>query len=228
MYILTRITIAALVICFNLHTFGGLGAVRADTSEKYADLDRILSQVKQREKTLKTFVARFHQTRKNALLVEPLVSEGIMYFDHTGKILMKITDPQPLMLLIMDNRFIMGNPDTGQFTQKHIPGRRSIVERYLGIGQSVDTLKSTYDIQPVSPNGSTTCHLKLIPKSTNRNLPFLSIDVGINRQLRLPEYIRLNEAGGDYTAITMQFQSINTPLPEGIFSFEVPQREINR
>ncbi len=72
-----------------------------------SELSWVLKNVKEKEKTLKTFTAKFVQTKKTYLLHEPLHSEGLIYFDSAGKMLWKVTSPSPLKVLLKNNLLLI-------------------------------------------------------------------------------------------------------------------------
>ena len=204
-----------------------LPVANAEPIESGLSLDRILSNVKNTEQQLKTFSASFKQSQKNHLLVEPLVSQGLMFYHHTGKLLMEISLPEPFVLLLKDRLMIMGDPVTKTFKQKTFPGRNALLKRYLGTGQPVEVLKEKYDIQLVNDTSGTECQLDLIPKKRNRKMPFQSIRITIDKMLWLPKGIRLEEPNNDYTELELSYLTINDPLPENIFSIDMPQKEMD-
>jgi outer membrane lipoprotein-sorting protein len=204
-----------------------LPVANAEPIETGLSLDRILSNVKHTEEQLKTFSASFKQSQKNHLLVAPLVSQGLMFYHHTGKLLMKISLPEPFVLLLRDRLMIMGDPVTKTFKQKTFPGRKALLKRYLGTGQPVEVLKKTYDIRLVNDGRGEDCQLDLIPKKRNRKMPFQSIRVTIDKMLWLPIGIRLEEPNMDYTELELSYLTINDPLPENIFTIDMPPIEID-
>ena len=216
---LSILTIAVLV------WIPSLPVANAEAIETELSLDRILSNVKNTEKQLKTFSASFKQSQKNHLLVEPLVSQGSMFYHHTGKLLMKISLPEPFILLLKDRLMIMGDPVTKTFKQKTFSGINALLKRYLGAGKPVEVLKEKYNIRLVNDPNGTDCQLDLTPKKHNRKMPFQSIRVTLDKMLWLPKEIRLEEPNKDYTELELSYLTINDPLPENIFTIDIPLKE---
>jgi outer membrane lipoprotein carrier protein len=182
-----------------------------------SSLDRILLNIKDREQRLKTFTASFKQTQKNALLKDPLISEGMMFYDQSGKILMKIIRPEAFVLLINDRSVILEDPVSNTFKQKTLPGRNTFIKRYLGTGQSLEALKDTYDIRISRACTDRDCQLEIAPKKRSRNMPFQSIRLTVGTRMWLPQVIFLEEPNGDTTMIEITYHTINDPLPADTF-----------
>lgn len=187
-----------------------------------SELARVIKKIKDRERTLKTFTAHFKQTKTSQLLREPLHSEGLIYFDMSGRMLMKVIAPSPLILLLKDDQQMIYYPTLSRVEKKSLGKTDDIFKQYLGIGESIQALQSKFDIQLVTNPHSDRYHLKMIPKQRNVAKHFTMIEVVVNPNHWLPEQIHFKEKKGDYTTIQMQFTSINEPLPSDIFEIEVP------
>ena len=188
-----------------------------------SELSRVIRSIKEKEKSLKTFTARFVQNKKTHLLQEPLHSEGMVYFDHTGKILLKVTSPSPLVLLLKDNLLIVYDPNLSKVKKRRLGRGDNIVKKYFGIGQSVEELKKRYEIQLIPKTHSGTYQLKLIPKIKAIARHIDTIEVAISPKSWLPERIHFKESKGDHTSVRLEFTSINEPLPPDIFTVDVPE-----
>jgi outer membrane lipoprotein-sorting protein len=204
-----------------------LPVANAESIETELSLERVLSNVKNSEQHLKTFSASFKQTQKNHLLVNPLVSQGSMFYDHAGKLLMKFSNPETFILLIRDRVMIMGDPVAKTFKQKTFPGREALLKRYVDTEQPVELLKEKYDIRFAKDFAGTDCQLDLVPKKRTRKMPFQSIRVTIDTRLWLPKDIRLEEPNNDYTEFELSYLTINDPLPEDIFNIDMPPKEMD-
>lgn len=188
-----------------------------------SELSRVIENIKKKEKSLKTFTAKFVQNKTTHLLQEPLHSEGIIYFDYTGKMLLKVTSPSPLVLLVKNNLLLVYYPDLSKTKKTHLGKSDNILKKYFGIGQSVEELKQGYKIQLTSKTDSGAYQLKLIPKMKAIARHIDTIEVSVSPQDWLPEQIYFRESKGDHTSVRLQFISINEALPGGIFTIDVPE-----
>ncbi len=184
-------------------------------------LDFVLKNIKENEKSLKTFTAKIIQERESPLLRDTLRSKGMIYFDHDGKILVKFTKPSRMLILLKDNTLIVYYPDLSKVMRRYIGG--NFIGKYFGIGESVDRLCKQYSIQLMDKGGSGSYHLKLIPWDNSVKKHIDSIEVTINPQNWLPEEIGIKEYKGNRTVLHLNFFSINKPLPEGIFAISLPE-----
>ena len=204
-------------------------ALTSETQEPGAwTVDDVLQRLKEKERTLTTFVAGFKQVQQNSLFDQPQVSKGTLYFDHNSKLLMKMTTPEDYLVFITDQKMILGVPGSSAYRQKNLPGRNTFFKQVMGIGQSVEQLKNQYDIRMVATPCKEICELRLTPLKKNRRTPFTSIQATIDTLQWLPEKIHMEETGGDVTTFYLQFLSINQPLPELIFDIPLPVKKPDR
>jgi len=187
------------------------------------ELSWVMKNIKEKEKSLKTFTARFVQTKKTYLLREPLHSEGIIYFDSSGKMLLKVISPSPLITLFKDSRLFIYYPDISKAEERYLGRTDTIFTKYFGMGQSFEELKKQYAIQLVSKTHSESYRLKFIPKMKPIAKYIDSIEVVVSHKHWLPEHIHFKETKGDYTSLKLDFISINEPLPPGIFQIDFPK-----
>lgn len=187
-----------------------------------SELDRVINNIKEKEKSLKTFIATFMQTKKSQLLREPLQSEGLIYFDISGKILIKVTRPSQVTLLLKDNQRVVYYPDLSKVEKRTFGKKNNIVRKYLGIGEPVEELKKKFEIELVPDKSSSDYHLKMIPKNKTTAKHIDMIEVFVSPIHWLPGRIHFKEKKGDYTTIELTFTSINEELPQDIFSIESP------
>ena len=215
--------IVPISLCLSLFLYPYAVSPSETESQPETELSWVMKNIKEKEKNLKTFIAKFVQTKKTHLLKEPLYSEGLIYFDFTGKILLKVTAPSPVMVLLKDNMLFIYYPDLSKTEERYIGRTDNILKKYFGIGQSIEELRKQYAIQLVSKTHSESYHLKLIPKMKPIAKYIDTIEVVISPKYWLPEHIHFKETKGDYTSLKLHFISINEPLPPGIFTIDFPE-----
>lgn len=192
------------------------------TPEPDLKLDQVIKRIKAKEKSLKTVIAKYRQIKKTYLLHEPLHSEGLIFFDSAGKLLMKVTSPSPLLILFKRNTFVVYYPEISKAEERYVGNVENIIGKYLGIGQSAGALKQQYAIQPATRTKSGGYHLKMIPQKQAVAKHIDRIEVFVSPETWLPEQIVFTEVKGDQTTLWLQFIAINQPLPPGIFSIALP------
>ena len=187
------------------------------------ELLRVIKNIKEKEKTLKTFIATFSQIKKSQLLRETLKSDGLIYVDFSGKMLIKVIHPSLLTLLLKDNMRVIYYPDLAKGEKTILGGTDNILRKYLGIGQPIEMIQKQFEISLGDKISSGGYHLKMIPKNTATARYIDMIEVVVNQTNGLPEQIYFKEKQGDHTAIRLTYKSINEPIPPGIFSIELPE-----
>lgn len=192
-----------------------------------SELIRVIKNIKAKEKTLKTFIATFLQIKKSQLLREPLQSEGLIYVDLSGKILIKVIHPSLLTLLLKDNMQVIYYPDLARAEKKMLGKTDNILSKYLGIGQPIEMIQKQFEIGLGNKISSGGYHLKMIPKNSSTARYIDMIEVEVNQENGLPEQIYIKEKKGDHTTIQLEYKAINEPLPPSIFSIELPEDNQN-
>jgi outer membrane lipoprotein-sorting protein len=190
-----------------------------------SELNLVMKNMKEKGESLKTMTARFVQTKKTRLLKKPLRSEGMVYFDSTGKMLFQVTSPSSVMILFKKGMLLTYDPDLSKVKEKYFGS--NFLKKYFGVGQSIEGFRERYSIQLVSRKESGMYHLKLIPKIKAIAKRIDTIEIEVKRTQWLPERICFKEKEGDYTFIHLEYTSINKPLPPGIFKINVPERNEN-
>ena len=215
-----------IIVILSLSLFEGSYALYSSEADVKSEskLNWVINNIKQKEKTLKTFTATFLQTKKSQLLREPFESEGLIYFDFSGKLLMKVIRPSPLTFLLKNNQQIVYYPDTSKVEKRTFSKGDDITRKYLGIGEPIEALKKRFEIELTNDQSSRGYHLKMIPKNKTTARHINVIEVMVDSEHWLPYRIHFKEKKGDSTTIQLQFTSINEPLPQDIFSIELPEK----
>jgi len=215
--------IVPISLCLSLLLYPYAVSPSETESQSETELNWVIKKIKEKEKNLKTFTAKFSQTKKTSLLREPLHSEGIIYFDSSGKMLLKVISPSPLITLVKDSMLLTYYPDVSKTEERYLGRTDTIFKKYFGIGQPIEELRKQYTIHLVSKTHSGDYHLKLIPKMNPIKRYIDSIEVVVSPKYWLPQHIHFQEAKGDYTSIKLNVISINEPLPQGIFHQDFPK-----
>jgi len=190
-----------------------------------SELSWVIKNMKNKEKSLKTLTAKFAQTKNTRLLKKPLYSEGMIYFDSEGKMLFEVTSPSSVMVLIKSGLLLIYYPDISKTKERYLGN--NFLQKYIGIGQSVEEFRKQYSIQLVSKTDSGAYHLRFTPKMKEIAKRIDMIEIEVRPTQWLPERICFKEKEGDYTSINLKFTSVNEPLPPGIFKINVTEKDEN-
>lgn len=208
----SRLIVIMLILLFPV------GALSAED-----DLTGILAKIKTQEQSMKTFTAAFSQTKKTQLLKAPLLSRGMIYFDNDGRLLFQVTSPSPLTVLFAGGELIVWYPDLSKVEKRYVGARA--VTKYFGIGNTVEELKKQYHIEGAQEAKKQYYRLKLTPRGEEMAHRIEAIEVEVRRDTWLPATIHFREKGGDFTTVTLDFMSINKPLPPDIFTIDMPEEK---
>lgn len=200
-------------------------ALASDNQQQDWSLDEVLQNIKDRGQSLETFIANFKQIQNNRLFVEKETSQGILYYHHSGKLLMEMTVPEKYLLFISDHKMILGVPGTPAYRQKKMPRGMTSLEQMVGLDQSLQQLKQRFKIRMVCNSSEKRCEINLIPTQKRQGMPFDSIKATFNTHQWLPQMIELHEVNGDSTAFYLEYVSINQPLPDNIFDIPKPDTD---
>ena len=184
-----------------------------------SEAKQLLIKIKDKENTLQTFIAKVKQTKKTQLFKDPLHSEGMIYFDKSGKMLLKMTQPSPVIIFFKGDRLYLHYPDYGKTEETYIGN--DFFKKYIGIGTSIDTFYEQYSVEIYSITKSGHYQIRMTPKQERMAKKIEMIDVIINTNDMLPDQIRILEKDGDDTSIALEFTSINQPLPKDIFFIDL-------
>jgi outer membrane lipoprotein-sorting protein len=204
-----------IVVCFSRPVFPS-----EKNSRPEKELRQVIENIKKREQSLRTFSAKFIQTKKTCLLREPLQSEGEIYFDQAGKILFKVIRPSPMTVLLKKDQMQIYYPDTSKLEIKDIGNSADIIKRYFGIGQSIDALEEQYELSIIPETEGYSLQLK--PKQIAMAKRIELIEIKVNPKTWLLERIHFMEPNGDYTTLNLHFTSVNEPIAPGIFLIHLP------
>lgn len=179
---------------------------------------QLLEKIKDKEKTIQTFTAKIRQTKKTQMLQAPLQSEGLIYYDHVGRLLFKMTEPSPIIILFKEGRIFIQYPDIGKIEETYIGN--DFLKNYMGFQASIEHLYEQYSIAIYSNPEFNRYRLTMAPKETRMAKRIDMIEVIIRAIDLLPEQIQILEKDGDITSITLEFTSINQSLPLNIFDID--------
>ncbi|MBN1847764.1 MAG: outer membrane lipoprotein carrier protein LolA [Deltaproteobacteria bacterium] len=211
------------LIIFLFITFvlcGGMANASADPAPlSEAEARQILMKIKDKEKDLRTFIAQVKQVKQTQLFKEPLHSEGMIYFDHSGRLLLKMTQPSPVIVFFNNDRLYIHYPDYGKTEETYIGNH--FFEKYFGVGTSIDGFYEQYMVEIFPATGGGLYQLKMLPKEERMAKKIEMIEVIFRKDDMLPEQVRILEKDGDDTTINLKFISINQPLPKDIFDMDL-------
>lgn len=185
-------------------------------------LPEILQLMEEAQKKVSSFRARFIQTKTVYLLEGAVKSQGELYFQRPGRLYWETKDPNRLVLVINDNTLWLYYPDLKEADKMDITLLRGLINKYVGIGQSIEVLKTQYDIKLVEANNQVII-LDLSPKSPRLRSQVKSLRLWINPATWFPKEVKHTETNGDTTDIVFLNFDVNISIPENKFVFTPPR-----
>jgi len=201
------------------------GAPHVGTAEllPVSDAEGLLADIQARATTIDTLAATFRQHRFSRLLREPLVSEGLIYFQRNGKTLIQIDTPEPSQILIQGQSVTIVNPAMALVRKTRLSGSDRMLQAWLAGGAELDNLKQQYDLRLAQSSKGDRYTLQMTPKDSQMARHIASVEIQVHRNVLLPEQIVITTPKGDRTTMQMRVVSLNEPLPAGIFDIVVPE-----
>jgi len=186
----------------------------------------VLEQLQAKAETLKSLQGNFEQRKFSRLLVTPMESEGLLYWQPPGRLRWEVVQPAPLTLVAQDDRILLLYPDLKKASLYRQPFGGGLLERITGANDDPEEFQRQYRIQValVARGGSRRwIQMTLEPKSARRARYFKRLEIKIDPNTWLPEEISILESSKDWTVIYLSNLQENIELPAGLFSVKPPE-----
>jgi outer membrane lipoprotein-sorting protein len=196
------------------------------------ELQRILNQMDAAGKTLKSFKARFSQTKYTAILKEFDKPEtGVFYYARTKKgsplVRQEATRPGIKILTVKEDKAIFYQPAIKQAKIINLGSYKNIAEYLaIGIGQSPAKLEKDFYLSyqgNESINGEPCAILLLKPRNDKIASRFSSITLWVRKSNGILVQNKFMEPSGDYTLLTFSEEKLNAKIPDSMFEQKLPK-----
>ncbi len=192
--------------------------VFADGPSPLDDLTlEVISRIKTREESLKTFEARFEQIQKSQLFEQIVQSSGIIRYDAGGRLLFQVQEPAPFAVVFDRDWVYIHDPGQQRIKKHHIGQRENILKQYFGVGQPLEDLTRRFDIKATSNKPLPGVTLVMQPRQDRLAKRISLISAEVNDDTWLPREIFIQQAKGEWTRMHLDFLSVNQPLPPDAF-----------
>jgi len=186
----------------------------------------VLEQLQAKAKTLKSLQGNFEQRKFSRLLVTPMESEGLLYWQPPGRLRWEVVQPAPLTLVAQGDRILLLYPDLKKASLYRQPFGGGLLERITGATDDPEAFQRQYRIQValVTRGGSRRwIQMTMEPKSARGARYFKRLEIKIDPNTWLPEEISILESSKDWTVIYLSNLQENIELPDGLFSVKPPK-----
>ncbi len=173
---------------------------------------------------IKNFKAGFVQQRHLSVLSEPLLSEGICFFEAPDKLRWELTSPYQTVLIYNADRVAKFEMENNRLRKMNFGGgdmMRKVLKQIISWMQGdFNTADGIYDlrIQKGMP-----VKLELIPKSEKLRQSLRSIQLFVHSTSYRVFRVRIQETDTDYVQIDFKEMAENIELHPALFNTNHPQ-----
>ncbi|MBN1406158.1 MAG: outer membrane lipoprotein carrier protein LolA [Calditrichaceae bacterium] len=184
---------------------------------------QILKTITEKLNTVNNLKAGFKQSRHMEILIDPLVSEGLCYFQKPDKLRWEINQPYQSILIYNANEVAKFDVKDGKSVKLNLGTEdlmREILKQIISWMQG-DFSKAS-EIYDLKIYKSDTYTLVLIPKSKELVKSIQSIEMTFNKNLKSISIVRINETTENFIKIEFSNEQNDISLIEKIFDTQKP------
>ncbi|MGH9458456.1 MAG: LolA family protein [Thermoanaerobaculia bacterium] len=187
------------------------------------DVERILREVGETQKTIRTLQGSFRQEKTIGLLAAPEVSTGSFVYSRPNQALWSYRAPHRVEMLVSDGWLTTWYPDLDRAERIEIRRFEERIFRYLGaVSGAISDLDSYFHVQRLDDGSGRHHVLELTPKSARLGKRVRRIRVTIDRESHLTSSLEYEEGDGDTTRYDFSDLRINAPLAAGALELSLP------
>ncbi len=207
-----------LFLAVNLYVFAFAGDVLSPVEQQ-----QFLQEMSAALEDVKNFRVEFEQQRHLYIMVEPLISHGVCYFEKTDKMRWEITDPYTSILIYNSGQVAKFEIESGQARKMNF-GAADIMSKVLEqiiswMQGDFSSSESLYTIQIVKDKNY---YLKLIPKSETMRSNLKVIELHIDPHTFEMNHLIIRESAEDFIRIEYKNKQDNKTLPKNLFHIQDP------
>jgi outer membrane lipoprotein-sorting protein len=211
-------------------TAGSEGSVLADQVLDLADerlsggerFEALISKIKEQQAQLSSLEARFVQTKKSILLLEPEVSRGTFSYQAPDLARWEFTEPNEIVMVISDGEMVTWYRDLGTAERLPVDKHTAQIEQYLAATNSVERLRRYFDFTAAFPTDGRPYRVELSPRFTRVAKRIKGMTIWFDRQSFVPVRLTYEEPDGDTTEFVFEHVEINPTLPGERFRIDLP------
>lgn len=185
--------------------------------------NKILKTITENLSAVANLKSEFKQIRYMEVLVEPLVSEGLCYFEKPDKLRWELTEPYQSILIYNDDQVAKFNVHDDKLEKLNLGAKdlmRAILKQIISWMQG--DFSEAVNIYNLKIYKSETYKLELIPKSEELIKSIQSIEMVFNEDLKNISTVKINETNNNYITIKFINERKNISLNKQIFDLNQP------
>jgi outer membrane lipoprotein-sorting protein len=207
-HVASRVTLAGLVAAGWIGASARLEASDRPTPGRCATPVECLAEVTAAQSGVRSIAARFKQTKRVALLREPLVSSGRFTFTRPDRVRWEVLEPAPFVVEIAGSRLRVG--EGGELHDVEAGGAAGVFSDLAGIFTGEGLGKGFAVSQ--GPEGRYSFRLE--PRRGSLSRTIASLDLIADPETHRPKRAVIREPGGDVTEVEL-FDAVVNQAPPG-------------
>ena len=203
-----------------LLTLIGIARVACASQMSQSDIDQLIQKLQALHNNQPSLQANFREERRLAMLKEPVVNEGKVWFTLPDKVRREIEGKTPSTTVIDGKKMSIYYPNYQQLEIYDLEKRPVIKDslRALTAGLNFREIGSYYNVEG-SKDGDM-YHITLTPKTASVRKLVRSVDLTLNENLT-PSRVIVEDTKGQRFTIT--YTNVRRePIPESTFEFSAP------
>ena len=203
-----------------LLTLLGIARVVCASPMSQSDIDQLIQKLQALHNNQPSLQANFREERRLAMLKEPVVNEGKVWFTLPDKVRREIEGKTPSTTVIDGKKMSIYYPNYQQLEIYDLNKRPIIKDslRALTAGLNFREIGSYYNVEG-SKDGNV-YHITLTPKTASVRKLVKSVDLTLNENLT-PARVVVEDSKGQKFTITYT-DVRREPIPESTFEFSAP------
>jgi outer membrane lipoprotein-sorting protein len=198
----------------------GIARVACASAMSQSDIDQLIQKLQALHNNQPSLQANFREERHLAMLKEPVVNEGKVWFTLPDKVRREIEGKTPSTTVIDGKKMSIYYPNYQQLEIYDLEKRPVIKDslRALTAGLNFREIGSYYNV--VGSKDGDTYHITLTPKTASVRKLVKSVDLTLNENLT-PARVVVEDSKGQRFTIT--YTNVRRePIPESTFEFSAP------
>lgn len=185
--------------------------------------DALIERIKAQQENLQSLEARFVQTKKSKLLLEPEVSRGTFAYKAPDLARWEFTEPNQTVIVIRNGEMLTWYRDLESAERLAIGKHTAQIEQYLAATNSVERLRRYFDFTAAFPTDGRPYRIELTPRFSRVAKRLSGMTIWFDRDRFVPVQLTYEEPDGDLTEFVFEEVRVNLELSNDRFELDLPQ-----
>ena len=200
-------------------TTGNLADERLTGGERF---EMLIDRIKSQQASLQSLEARFVQTKKSMLFLEPEISKGTFAYRAPDLARWEFSEPSETVMVIRDGEMVTWYRDLGTAERVAVDKHAAQIEQYLAATNSVERLQRYFDFTAAFPKDDRPYRIELTPRFARVSKRLRGMTIWFDRESYVPVRLTYEEPDGDTTEFVFEQVRVNPELSREVFEIELP------